>query len=124
MGSLHDGSFEEFTDLCRRLQRTKTRVVVLTELMHKKSLSIRISLGTVTGVYPHADENVVVIAVTGRTWLNGQYIESMSGAPYTAFAGVATEERRIQTTVYEDTTEMREFLVGKDIYVGDVELGL
>lgn len=118
------GSFEEFINICIRLQRTKTRVVVLTELMHRRLLSIRISLGTITSVYPHADENVIVIAVTGRTWLNGQYIESMSGAPYAAFAGVATEERRIQTTVYEDTTEMREFLARKDIYVGDVELGL
>ena len=117
-------NFEEFLGLCGRLKLAKTRVVVLTECMHEGSFSHQISLGTISSVYPHADENVVLIAVTGRTWIDGRYRESMSGAPYIVFSGVEAEHRSMYTTIYEDANEMRSFLNENGIYVADRELGL
>ena len=126
--SLHvhsrEHNFEEFRDLCKRLKLAKTRVVVLTERMRGETFSHQISLGTISSVYPHADENVVLIAVTGRTWIDGRYRESMSGAPYIVFSGVTAEHRSMHTTFYEDANEMRSFLEENGIYVADRELGL
>lgn len=117
-------SFEEFRDLCKRLNKNETRVVVLTECKHGGSFWRQISLGALTSVFPHANENVVLIAVTGRTWIDGRYEESKSGAPYIVFSGVATEHRSMRTTFYTDADEMRAFLAENGIYVPDHELGL
>ena len=128
-GSLHvrnlEENFEEFCNLCRSLQVAKKHVAVLTEWMHEGSLFRHISLGTITSVLPNADSKVVFIGVTGRTWLNGQYVDFMSGMPYVVFSGAnAVVQRNMHTTIFDDAAEMRAFLIEEGTYVEGMELGL
>ena len=112
--------FDEFCNLCKGLQDAKTHVAVLTEYMYGESLCRHISLGTITTVLSNADSKVVFIGVTGRTWLDGQCVDAMSGLPYVVFSGANAV---VHTTIFNDATEMRAFLVEEGTYVEGMELG-